>query len=134
MGIEFIKDEADKLRNDPLATSDRAGYKRRWVRTKGHAAEMHVERMSRVGYTPVQRDAAEVAADPRRKRGDVSTMDGTIKYDDVMLMEIPIEKHEEYRAAQQALTRRRSGDVGKQFTEKHAGTFDESRVRHSQEE
>ena len=134
MGIEFIRDEADKLRHDSLATSERPGYKRRWVRTKGHAAEMHVERMRRLGYEPVQRDAAEIANDPRRKRGDVKQYDGTIQYDDVMLCEIPIEKHAEYRASQQALTRRRSGDVGKKFTQENPGTFDETRVKHSQEE
>jgi hypothetical protein len=134
MGIEFIRDEADKLRADPLATSDRPGFKRRWVRTKGHAADMNVERFRRLGYEPVRRDAAEVTDDPRRKRGEVTKDDGTIRYDDVMLMEIPTEKHEEYRASQQALTRRRSGDVGKKFTHENPGTFDETRVKHSQEE
>ena len=135
MGIEFVRDEADKkMQADPLGVTDRPGYKRRWVRTKGHAAEAHVERVRRLGYEPVQRDAAEMVDDPRRRAGGPKKLDSTIQYDDVMLCEIPIEKHNEYRAAQQALTKRRTGDVGKKFTTDNPGTFDETRVSHKQEE
>ena len=135
MGIEFIRDEADKKMSvDPLGVTERPGYKRRWVRTKGHAAEAHVERMRRLGYEPVAADQADMNVDVRRKAGRPKKLDGTIQYDDVMLCEIPIEQHEEYRAAQQALTKRRTGDVGKKFVHENPGTFDETRVSHKQEE
>lgn len=113
MTIEFVKDERDKRAADPLRVPERAGFVRRWVRTKGYDAEGHMARRREQGYVPVDRtpESAEAGNDPRLTGAHASQLDSTIKRGDLMLMECPEERVTARRKAQQELTERRTRGV-----------------------
>lgn len=117
MGITVTRDEADKSTSNPLATPERAGFVRRWVRTRGYNQEGHMERMHEAGYVPVERTAAteKAGSDPRMQTTKGAQLDSTIKRGDLMLMECPADRFNERRKAQQALTESRTRGVMSRF-------------------
>lgn len=127
MGIEFVRDEADKRRQDPLYVSERAGFHRRWVRTKGYDAEGHMERMKDLGYVAVERSSGVQAPEhpAAKKRG--AQLDNTVKRGDLMLMEVPEDVYRRRRVEHQAFTRSRTEAVNKNA--KGMGAKDETVVR-----
>ena len=60
MGISITRDEADRP-TDPLRVPERAGFVRRWVRTRGYNQEGHMSRMQEAGYVAVERTESRKA-------------------------------------------------------------------------
>lgn len=129
MGIEFIRDEVDK-RNGTNVDGVKAepGKHRRWVRTTGHQAETHLERMAKLGYQPVHGEQARITSELlQRRRGRPKQVDTTIRDGNRVLMECPIEMYEARRKAQQDLTSRRTKGVMGPLTDQ--GGFDHTTSR-----
>ena len=117
MGITVTRDEADKRRQDPLAAPQRAGFVRRWVRTRGYNQEGHMARMQDAGYVAVERTETTESAgrDPRMQTTKGEQLDTTIKRGDLMLMECPVERFAARRKAQAAFTEERTTGVMNRF-------------------
>ena len=109
---DFV-DEADKKlrgRNALSVEGVRPDMHTRWVRTKGYNADGHMERMRDKGYVPVERtrETEQSGNDPRLTSGQHAQLDNTVKRGDLMLMQIPKDKHEQYRREQRELTEQRT--------------------------
>lgn len=113
MGIEFVQDEADKRRGNPLPVPERKGFVRRWVRTKGWNQESHMADRKAQGYVPVRREAEapSVGRDARMQTTQGADQDTTITRGDLMLMECPEERVQKRRAATRVLTESRTKGV-----------------------
>jgi hypothetical protein len=99
MGIEFVKDEADKKMAagvyDPLTVRNKDPEKHyRWLRKE----KMNMSRKTEfLKYKPVEaREEASVCGEntPLKAGANVAT---TVEVGDLILAEIPKELHEEYR-------------------------------------
>ena len=116
MGITITRDEADRP-TDPLRVPERAGFVRRWVRTRGYNQEGHMSRMQEAGYVPVERTEKTESAgsDARMQTTKGTPLDTTIKRGDLMLMECPVERFAERRKAQREFTEERTKGVMTRF-------------------
>jgi len=114
MGIEFVKDEADKKPFDPFEVKNKKpGYGYRLINKNSR----NVERKLHEGFEIVQGDDPEQLANlsestPLKKGSDV---DSTRRFSDVILARIPEEKLEQKRKENRERINRMSASVQGDF-------------------
>jgi len=114
MGIEFVKDEADKKPYEPFEVKNKKpGYGYRLINKNAR----NVERKLHEGYEIVQGNDQEqlgnLGAATALKKG--SDLDTTRAFSDVILTRIPEKKLEEKRKANRERIGRLSASVGADF-------------------
>jgi len=116
MGIEFVKDEADKLRLDPLEVRGKQpGKHYRWLRK----SDLNIAQKKYLGYDLVERGGPEEAtidSTTRMKKG--ADTDNTIQVGDLVLGVMSEERHQELRRINQEKIKRRTHGVEIAYREK----------------